>query len=49
MRMVDLSTLIAPSPEGTPPFERTDIAYLPHAGGAAQAQAISTCKKSRDR
>jgi len=38
--MVDLSTLIAPSPEGTPPFERTDIAYLPHAGGAAQAQAI---------
>ncbi len=40
MRMIDLSTLIAPSPEGTPPFERTDIAYLPHAGGAAQAQAI---------
>ncbi len=40
MRVVDLSTLIAPSPEGTPAFERTDIAYLPHAGGAAQAQAI---------
>ncbi len=40
MRIVDLSTLIAPSPEGTPPFERTDIAYSPHAGGAAQAQAI---------
>jgi len=40
MRIVDLSTLIAPSPEGTAPFERTDIAYLPHAGGAAQAQAI---------
>ena len=40
MRLIDLSTLIAPSPEGTPPFERTDIAYSPHAGGAAQAQAI---------
>jgi kynurenine formamidase len=40
MRMIDLSTLIAPSPEDTPPFERTDIAYSPHAGGAAQAQAI---------
>lgn len=40
MRLVDLSTLIASSPEGTPPFERTDIAYLTHAGGAAQAQAI---------
>ena len=40
MRMLDLSTLIAPSPEGTPPFERTDIAYSSHAGGAAQAQAI---------
>ncbi len=40
MRIVDLSALIATSPEGTPPFERTDIAYLPHTGGAAQAQAI---------
>ncbi len=40
MHIVDLSTLIAPSPEGTPPFERTDIAYSAHAGGAAQAQAI---------
>ena len=40
MQMIDLSTLIASSPEGTPPFERTDIAYSPHAGGAAQAQAI---------
>ncbi len=40
MRIVDLSALIAPSPEGTPAFERTDIAYLLHAGGAAQAQAI---------
>jgi hypothetical protein len=40
MRIVDLSTLIVTSPEGTPPFERTDIAYLPHAGGAAQAQAV---------
>ncbi len=40
MRIIDLSTIIAPSPEGTPPFERTDITYLPHAGGAAQAQAI---------
>lgn len=40
MRIVDLSTLIVQSPEGTPPFERTDIAYAPHAAGAAQAQAI---------
>ena len=40
MRIVDLSTVIAPSPTGTPPFERTDMAYLPHAGGAVQAQAI---------
>jgi kynurenine formamidase len=40
MRLVDLSALIAQSPEGTPPFDRTEMAYSNHAGGAAQAQAI---------
>ncbi len=40
MHVVDLSALIAPSPDGTPPFERTEITYSSHAGGAAQAQAI---------
>ncbi len=40
MRIVDLSALIVQSPDGVPPFERTDIAYASHAHGAAQAQAI---------
>lgn len=40
MKFIDLSSTIAPSPEGTPPYLRTDIAYQPHAAGAAQAQAI---------
>ena len=40
MRIVDLSALIVQSGEGTPPFDRTDIAYADHASGAAQAQAI---------
>lgn len=40
MRFVDLSATIAPSPEGTPPFIRTDIAYHDHAHGAEQIQAI---------
>ncbi|RME51415.1 MAG: cyclase family protein [Caldilineae bacterium] len=40
MKIIDLSATIAPSPEGTPPFIRTDITYNDHAAGAAQAQAI---------
>jgi kynurenine formamidase len=40
MRIVDLSAPIAPSPEGTPPFLRTDIDYADHAAGAAQIQAL---------
>jgi hypothetical protein len=38
--LVDLSAPIKPSPEGTPPYLRTEIAYHSHAAGAAQAQAI---------
>ncbi len=40
MQMVDLSALIAPSPEGTPPFLRIEMTYQNHQVGAAQAQAI---------
>ncbi len=40
MKFVDLSSFIAPSPEGVPAYLRTDIAYHPHAAGAAQAQAV---------
>ncbi|MDL1985105.1 MAG: cyclase family protein [Deltaproteobacteria bacterium] len=40
MGLVDLSALIAPSPEGVPDFLRIDIAYHTHAAGAEQAQAI---------
>ncbi|MFZ6031523.1 MAG: cyclase family protein [Chloroflexota bacterium] len=40
MKLIDLSATVAPSPEGTPPYLRTDIAYHPHAAGAAQAQAL---------
>jgi len=40
MKLVDLSTLIAPSPESVPAYLRTEIAYNTHAQGAAQAQAI---------
>jgi kynurenine formamidase len=40
MKFIDLSAMIAPSPEGTPPYLRTDIVYNSHAAGAAQAQAI---------
>ncbi len=40
MKFVDLSATIAPSPEGVPAYLRTDIAFHPHAAGAAQAQAI---------
>src|SRR5262245_43852326 len=40
MRIVDLSAPIGPSPQGTPPFLRTDIDYADHAAGAAQIQAL---------
>lgn len=40
MKFIDLSSTIATSPEGTPPFLRTEVAYSGHAAGAAQAQAI---------
>jgi kynurenine formamidase len=40
MQFVDLSSTIANSPEGTPPYLRTEIAYSAHAEGAAQAQAL---------
>ncbi len=40
MKFIDLSSTIAPSPEGTLPFLRTEVAYSNHAAGAAQAQAI---------
>jgi kynurenine formamidase len=40
MKLIDLSALIAPSPENVPPYLRTEIAYQTHADGAAQAQAI---------
>lgn len=40
MKLVDLSAPIKPSPEGTPPYLRTDIAYHSHETGAAQAEAV---------
>jgi kynurenine formamidase len=40
MRFVDLSAPIAPSPENTPPYLRTEITYGDHAAGAAQVQAL---------
>ncbi len=40
MPVIDLSASIAPSPEGTPPFLKTEIEYNNHAAGAAQAQAL---------
>jgi kynurenine formamidase len=40
MRIVDLSAVIAPTPETAPPFERTVVSYSGHAAGAAQAQAL---------
>lgn len=33
--IVDLSAPIAPSPPETPAWQRTDIEYVNHAGGAA--------------
>jgi kynurenine formamidase len=40
MRIIDLSAPIAPSPEGTPPYLRTEITYDDHAAGAAQIRAL---------
>jgi kynurenine formamidase len=40
MRIIDLSTSIAPSPEGTPDFQRTGVEYVDHAGGAAEIRAL---------
>jgi kynurenine formamidase len=40
MRIIDLSTLIAPTPEDAPPWDRTEITYIDHGAGAAQVQAI---------
>jgi len=40
MKFVDLSATIANSPEGTPPFLKTEIVYHTHAEGAMQAGAI---------
>src|SRR5262245_36554277 len=40
MRFVDLSAPIAPSPETTPPYLRTELTYSDHATGAAQVQAV---------
>ena len=38
--LIDLSTPIRSSPEGVPPFFRTDITYSDHATGAEQIQAL---------
>jgi kynurenine formamidase len=40
MRIVDLTAVIEPSPPGTPEFQRTDVEYLNHAGGAAEVEAL---------
>ena len=40
MKYIDLSSTIAPSPEGVPAYLRTEIVYHSHADGAAQAQSI---------
>lgn len=40
MRIIDLSSAIAPSPEGTPEFLKRGIEYNKHAHGAAQAEAL---------
>ena len=40
MRIVDLSAPIKQSPPQTPPWERTDIEYVDHAGGAAEIEAL---------
>ena len=40
MRIIDLATTIAPSPEGTPEFLKIEIEYNDHAVGASQGEAI---------
>jgi kynurenine formamidase len=40
MRFVDLSTRIASSPEGTPEFLRTEIAYADHSAGADHIESL---------
>lgn len=40
MKLIDLSATIQNSPEGTPPFLKTEIQYHDHQAGAMQAQAI---------
>ena len=40
MRIVDLSVPIGPSPKGTPPLIRTEIAYADHAAGVATIQSL---------
>lgn len=40
MRIIDLSAPIDPSPPGTPDFQRNDVMYLDHAGGAAEIEQI---------
>ena len=40
MRAIDLSTTIETSPEGTPDFLKTEIAYHSHTDGAASIEAL---------
>jgi kynurenine formamidase len=40
MKIIDLSSIIAPSPEGTPEFLKIGIEYNNHAHGATQAEAL---------
>lgn len=40
MRIIDLSHAIEPSPEGTPDFLRTDVAYSSHEGGAGEFEEL---------
>jgi kynurenine formamidase len=37
---IDLSAPIRPSPPGTPDFQRNDVAYVDHAGGAAEIEQL---------
>lgn len=39
-RFIDLTAPIAPSPAGTPEFQRTEVAYFDHAAGAAEIEAL---------
>lgn len=40
MRIIDLSTTIAPSPPNTPDLIRVDLAYAPHGAGAAVIHSL---------